>query len=214
VLVKDPDPVAAGPKGSLLDLLRMPALWLILPMMAVNYLPAAGLRGLWIGPYYADVFGATASGIGMVSLVMGLAMVFGNFAYGPLDRLLGTRKWLVFWGNALGLACLIGLWMLPTAGGWVTVALLSGVGFFGASFPVIMAHGRALFPTHLIGRGVTLMNLFGIGTIGIAQLFTGYLHGMAPATPPEAAYTTLFAFFALALGFGIGIYAFSRDRTD
>ena len=43
---------------------------------------------------------------------MGLAMVAGNFAYGPLDRLLGTRKWLVFGGNGLMLACTRGMYSL------------------------------------------------------------------------------------------------------
>ena len=48
----------------------------------------APVRGLWIGPYFADVQGAGQLEIGRVSLWMGLAMVAGNFAYGPLDRLL------------------------------------------------------------------------------------------------------------------------------
>lgn len=213
-LVRDPGRVENAPRGSLVDLLRMPALWLVLPMMAVNYAPAAGLRGLWIGPYYADVFSADAAGIGRVTLVMGAAMVLGNFAYGPLDRLLGTRKWLVFSGNALTALALVGLWAMPAAGGWTTVALLAAVGLFGASFPMIMAHGRAFFPPHLVGRGVTLMNLFGIGTTGLMQVVTGRLHAAIPDEPASAPYAALFLFFAALLVAGLVPYAFSRDRTD
>lgn len=40
---------------------------------------------------------------------MGLAMVAGNFAYGPLERILHTRKWLNVGGNALVLAFLLAL---------------------------------------------------------------------------------------------------------
>ena len=87
LLVRDPAPLPPGPKGRLTDLLRMRALWPVLVMMMVCYAPSAVLRGLWIGPYLADVFGADAARIGQASLVMGLAMVAGNFAYGPLDRL-------------------------------------------------------------------------------------------------------------------------------
>ncbi|MDZ4134485.1 MAG: MFS transporter, partial [Paracoccaceae bacterium] len=213
-LVRDPARVINAPKGSVLDLLRMPAIWLILPLMAVNYLPSAGLRGLWVGPYYTDVFGADAAAIGRVTLAMGVAMVLGNFAYGPLDRVLGTRKWLVFGGNALMVACVFGLWAAPTAGGVTTVALLAGVGFFGASFPMIMAHGRAFFPPHMVGRGVTLLNLFGIGSIGIAQLITGRIHAATAPIPPEAPYIALFAFFGLVSLAGLVVYAFSSDRTD
>ena len=106
---------------------------------------------------------------------MGLAMVAGNFAYGPLDRWLGTRKWVIFGGNALTLACLAGAVgcspTAPPAGG--DGAAGRGVGFFGATFPMVIAHGRAFFPPHLMGRGVTLLNLFGIAPIGLAQIVTG-----------------------------------------
>jgi hypothetical protein len=141
-------------------------------------------------------------------------MVLGNFAYGPLDRLFGTRKWVIFWGNALGLLCLLGLWAMPLAGGFATAALLAAVGFFGASYAVLVAHGRAFIPPYLTGRGVTLMNLFGIAPIGLGQIITGQLHAAAPATPPEAAYTVLFAFYAACLAVGLVVYLFSQDRTD
>ena len=28
-----------------------------------------------------------------------------------------------------------------------------GIGFFGASFPILVAHGRSFFPEHLMGTG-------------------------------------------------------------
>lgn len=214
LLLRDPARVEAGAGGSLLDLLRMPAIWPVLVMMAVCYAPAAGLRGLWVGPYYADVFGADAAEIGRVTLIMGAAMVLGSFCYGPLDRVLGTRKWLVFGGNLGVLACLAGLWAMPLAGGWVTVVLLAALGFFGSSFAMVVAHGRAFFPPHLVGRGVTLLNLSGIGAVGIAQVVTGRIHAATAVPPVEAPYVALFAFFALALVAGLAVYAFSRDRVD
>ncbi|MBT8410831.1 MAG: MFS transporter, partial [Octadecabacter sp.] len=48
VFVKDPpETKTTGARGTVLDLLKIKALWLIFPMMFVNYAPAAGLRGLW-----------------------------------------------------------------------------------------------------------------------------------------------------------------------
>lgn len=215
VLVRDPLKVAAG-DGSLMDLLRMRALWPVLVMMAVCYAPAAGLRGLWVGPYYADVFGADAAAIGAATLVMGVAMVLGSIAYGPLERWLGTRKWLILGGNAGVLVCLIGLALWPAAGGWVALALLAGIGFMGASYAMVIAHGRAFIPPHLVGRGVTLLNLFGIGAAGLAQVATGRIHaGLAAAGGGVAApYQGLFLFFALLLAAGLAVYLFSQDRTD
>lgn len=81
ILVRDPVRVSGGTRGSLLDLLRMPLFWPVLLMMAACYAPAAGLRGLWIGPCCVDVFGADAARIGRVTLFMGLAMVAGIAAY-------------------------------------------------------------------------------------------------------------------------------------
>ena len=200
--------------GSVLDLLKLRALWPVLVMMAVCYAPAVGLRGLWVGPYYADVFGATAGQIGQATLVMGVAMVLGSFAYGPLERALGTRKWLILGGNAGVLLCLIGLAIWPVAGGWVTLALLVGIGFMGSSYAMVIAHGRAFIPAHLVGRGVTLLNLFGIGATGLSQMATGRLHAATAGGSAEAPYVALFWFFAGVLALGLLIYGFSRDRTD
>ncbi len=216
VTVKDPERVVHETRGSVLDLLKMPALWLIFPLTLVQYAPAAGLRGLWIGPYMADVFGFDTTAIGNVTLIMGVAMILGTFAYGPLDRLLGTRKWVIFGGNAAAMLALAGLWALPAGHAWLSVALCAAVGFFGASYPMIMAHGRSFVPDHLVGRGVTLMNLFAIGGVGIFQVVTGRLHAAVAegADAPAAPYGALFGFFAALLIAGLLPYLFCRDRTD
>ena len=212
VLVRDPARLPPGPRGSVLDILRIRALWLILPIMAVNYLPIGALRGLWVGPYMADMYGLDAGGIGRVTLAMGVAMVLGNLAYGPLDRVFGTRKWLIFGGNTLVVGGLLALWALPVEGVLFATLMLAGIGFFGASFPMVMAHGRAFFPPHLVGRGVTLLNLFGIGATGLAQVYTGHLK--ATAASAEAGYVAIFGFFALVMILGLVVYLFAEDRMD
>lgn len=210
-LVDDPPAADRNARGSVIDLLRLPALWLILPLMMVQYAPAAAIRGLWAGPYAQDVFAASAAGIGTMTLVMGLAMTVGNFGYGPLDRLLRTRKWVVFWGNALGAVALLGLWAFWDSAFWLSTVLVGLVGLAGSSFAVIIAHARAMFPPHLTGRGVTLMNLFGIGGAGLSQIATRQIH--AAQGVPDA-YPAIFLFFALALGLGLALYLFSRDSLD
>ncbi|MBV1896316.1 MAG: MFS transporter [Rhodobacteraceae bacterium] len=212
--VRDPAPVQGGEKGSLFDLLKMPVIWAILPLMFVNYAPAGAVRGLWIGPYLSDIYGLSTTQIGQATLVMGIAMIAGTLTYGPLDRILGTRKWLVIGGNSMVLLTLGMLITLSASNVFVTVGLLACLGFFGASFPVMIAHGRSFFPAHLVGRGVTLMNLFGIGGVGLMQIMSGRISEHMVGGPPEASYQAIFGFFAVALSAGLIIYLFSRDSLD
>ena len=213
--VQDPDMPDGGKKGRLIDILRIRGLWPVLAMMLVCYAPAAGIRGLWSGPYLADVFAADVTRIGTATLIMGLAMVLANFIYGPLDRLLGTRKWIIFTGNLMTAIFCGALWLAPSGSEWGAIALMAAIGLFGSSYPVIMAHGRSFFPPHLVGRGVTLMNLFSIGGVGIMQFASGpiFTRLSADNAPPEA-YGALFGLFCLIVAVGLVFYLFAQDRVD
>lgn len=212
--VKDPEKPEGGQKGSVLDLLKMPVLWAIFPLMFVCYAPSGALRGLWIGPYLSDVYGLDTGEIGLATLVMGTAMVAGTFVYGPLDRVFGSRKWVIFGGNALGVLAMLALIAVSGAPVWMPIGVMALVGFLGGSFPVVIAHGRAFVPPHLVGRGVTLLNFFGIGGVGIMQFASGRLHSSLAGGEAVAPYLAIFGFFALALALGCVVYLFSRDSMD
>ncbi len=212
--VRDPAKTDGAAKGSVFDLLKLPIMWALLPLMFVNYAPAGALRGLWIGPYLRDVFGLNTAQIGQATLVMGVAMIAGTLAYGPMDRIFGTRKWVVFIGNILGAVAILTLVAVIDVNLYLSVALIALVGVLGGSFPVVIAHGRAFFPPHLVGRGVTLMNLFGIGGVGVMQFASGRIHPAYSGGDPAAPYVAIFAFFGLSLLLGALIYLFSRDSMD
>lgn len=212
--VRDPVKTQGDEKGSVFDLLKMPVMWAMLPLMFVNYAPAGALRGLWIGPYLRDVFGLNTAQIGQATLVMGVAMIAGTLAYGPMDRIFGTRKWVVFTGNILGAVAILTLVLVIDVNLYLSVALIALVGILGGSFPVVIAHGRAFFPPHLVGRGVTLMNLFGIGGVGVMQFASGRIHPAFSGGDPTAPYVAIFTFFGLSLLVGALIYLFSRDSMD
>jgi sugar phosphate permease len=216
-LVKDPVPPqgmvrgAAGLAGYG-ELLRLKVLWPIIPLTAINYAPPTGIRGLWAGPYLADVYGADALLIGQVTTFMAMAMVAGAFIYGPLDTLFGTRKWVAAAGNAVNLLALAWLALHPVPGIAGVTALFVVFGLCGGSYGLLQAHARAFTPAHLTGRGVTLMNFFAIGGAGVMQLATGGVVSAASVPgDPSAAYAALFATYAASLGLAIAIYLFSRD---
>jgi len=203
----------AQAKGSLLSLVTNRDLFVLFPLMLFNYAPAAGLRGLWAGPYFRDVFGLDQTGIGNATLAMAIAMALGNFIYGPAERLFGSKKRVVLGGNLLGAALLIVLWAKPDMGWMSSVILFTAIGFFGASFPVIMAHGQLFMPRHLTGRGITLLNLFGVGGVALMQFLTGLMARSLPRgqAAPADFYGQIFLLFGLSLLVGCVIYAFSRE---
>jgi predicted MFS family arabinose efflux permease len=213
--VRDPPKPKGEPRGSILELLASPALWPILVMMFVCYAPAAGIRGLWISPYVEEVHGATLTQIGTATLAMGLAMVAGNFAYGPIDRWTGSRKVPILAGN-LGVALLLLVfWTAPPQGFGATVALFALMGFLGASYPIVISHGRSFLPVHLTGRGVTLLNLFGMGGAGVMQFVSGPVQAsLATTRAPVEAYGALFGMIGICVLIGCAIYAFSRDSAS
>ncbi|MCZ4352205.1 MFS transporter [Roseovarius aestuarii] len=214
LLVKDPERVTTGERGSVLDLLKMRALWPIFPLMFIAYAPAGAIRGLWIGPYLSDVFQLETGQVGQASMVMGVAMIAGALIYGPLDRLFGTQKWVCLIGNlCCGIATLT-LAVMIGRGVGLSITLCALIGLFGSSFPMVVAHARGFMPTHLVGRGVTLLNLFGIGGVGVVQFGSGPLHAAATAAGGvQAGYATLFTFFGIIVILGCALYLFSRDSN-
>lgn len=217
LMVRDPERHAAQGGGSglggYIELLRLRVLWPIIPLTALNYAPPAGIRGLWAGPYFADVYGADVLAIGQATFFMALSMVAGAFLYGPLDTIFRTRKWVAVAGNSVGFCALVWLMFNPVTSMSAATTALIVIGLFGGSYGLLMAHARAFFPEHLTGRGVTLMNFFSIGGVGMMQFATG---GVVTASTvpgdPAAAYAALFGFYVVMLGFALLIYLlFARD---
>lgn len=213
-MIRDPERIETEEKGSILTLLKIPILWPIFIVMLVNYAPAASLRGLWAGPYLGDVFGADVGTIGRATFIMAIAMIIGNFAFGPLERLFGTRKWVVFGGISMGAMALAVLWLYPAQSLWLSTVLLALVGISGSTFAVIIGHGKSFFPAHLMGRGVTLMNLFGIGGAGIMQFATGPIYRGALTDVASDAYVAIFAVFTIMTAAGLVAYLFAQNRVD
>ena len=215
-VVRDPPRIETGGGGGIwagyLQVLRLRRLWPIFPMVGLNYAPMIGILGLWAGPYLADVHGADALAIGRVTFFMALAAVAGSFLYGPLDAIFGTRKWVAFAGNLGSVLVLSWLALFPTQGTVAITVALCLIAVFGSSYALLMAHGRAFVPTHLTGRGITLLNFFSIAWVGVMQMLSGHVvDAWTDPARPEAAYVALFTFYAASVGLGLAVYLLSKD---
>lgn len=208
LVVRDPARLGEDhPKGSVLEVLRIRALWFILPLFFVNYAASAAIRGLWAAPYLEQVFAAGEQVIGRVTLAMGLAMVLGNFLIGPATRLVGSirRTALIF--TAATLVVMLVLVLFPDANIATATVLMALIGLSGAGYPLLMAHGRAFLPPHLVGRGVTFLNMFSIGGVGVMQFASRPVYQAAStAYPPAQAFAMLFLFFLVPVAIGFALY--------
>src|SRR3546814_15626064 len=86
--------------------MRNRQLWLIIAMQIPAYPSVMTVAGLWAGPYLQDVYGLGTVERGEILLMVNGALVLGPILYGPLDRVLNTRKYLVLGGALLSIAVL------------------------------------------------------------------------------------------------------------
>lgn len=208
-------PRVAGIKGSgysgYIALLRMPFLWPMIPLMIFAYMPPAGIRGLWAGPYLTETFGADTVAIGNVTFFMALFMAFGSFLYGPLEKLFGSVKWVIFSGNAIQVIMLLWLAFAAPNTSAMSGLVFSAIGLFGMTYGLQIAHGRAFLPPDLLGRGVTLMNFFNIIGVGIMQIAGGTILKFAAGPDGTGGFANLFLIYALLVGLSLAAFAFAKD---
>jgi nitrate/nitrite transporter NarK len=132
--------------------------------------------------------------------------------YGPLDRVFGTRKWVILPGSVLTAAAFV-LLALAAPGLEAAIILVAIIGACGMTYGVLMAHARAFFPDRILGRGITLMNVLFIGGAGVLQPISGAIVARVAANggTPAAAYSAIHLLFGLLLAAASAIYLFSRD---
>ena len=217
LVVEEPPPAAphvdGAAKPSIAAVLRIRELWPLFPIALVSYPIVVAIRGLWVGPYFSQVHGLAPVDRGNAVSVMVFAMIAGAFLYGPLDRWFGTRKWVVVAGTVATIGGLVALALAPLMSVFTAALMFGVIGGFGLTYGVLMAHARAFLPTPVLGRGLTLMNMFIIGGAAILQPLSGlFVENMLTAGMiPAAAHGALYGMFAFALTLTLLVYLFSRD---
>jgi predicted MFS family arabinose efflux permease len=212
-----PEAVAGGFReefAGLLSVWRTPGLVPILAMHTFAYATQLTVMGIWAGPYLFDVYGLDGLARGNILLLMGLAQIAGVFSYGPLDRLVGSRKKVVITGAATTIATLIVLASLTAPPLWLAVVLLNLVTYLASYGVVIVSQGRALFPPALAGRGATTVNMAQLlGLMGL-PIVTGAIVNAFPSVggvAPTVAYQAAFAALAVGNMCGLVVYLRSTD---
>ena len=199
-----------------LIILRLPGLAWVMMMAAVGYSTMITLIGVWGGPYLHDVHGLDGIARGNVLSAMVAGSVVGLLVYGPLDRWVDSRKYVVIGGVLASAALLSSLAALGHPSLVLVTVLFALYGVIGSYYITNITLGRAHYPDHLVGRGVTTVNLCTfIGVVAVqfasARLMGAFDAAMPGAPLPESAYRILFgalAVYALVAGL---LYFRTRD---
>jgi MFS family permease len=195
VVVKDDD--AAAPHGrreafgeslaGILTVFRTPSIGRLFVMNMAVYSSFVLLVGLWGGPYLTHVYGYGLEERGSFLVIPVLAQIVGSLLWGPTDRFAGGYKLPVLLGagsTAAALAYLAAVGMLAPA---ALATWLAAFGLLSAYGVVLIAHGKALFPPHLIGRGLSVLNMASMGGVFLTQIISGFVIELFP-TAPDGAY--------------------------
>src|SRR5262244_3588669 len=224
VVVKD-DAASARSRETLREslsgivaVLRTPSVGRLFVMNLTAYSTFGLIVGLWGGPYLTHIYGYDLEQRGSFLLIPVLTQIVGSMLWGPLDRLTGSHKRPVLVGAGATAAALGYLALVGTLTPFALVAWFAAFGFLSAYVPVLVAHGKALFSPHQVGRGLTVLNMGTMGGTFLAQAVSGFVIGMFP-TGPDGTYE-LVAYrlvFALQAGFILLttlVYSGSRDPME
>jgi len=196
------------------EVFRIPSVGRLFLMQMATYSSFVIFVGLWGGPYLAHVYGYGLTARGSLLLVPAMAQVLGLTAYGWADRVLGSYRAPV----AIGALTTAGfLFVLAMAGTlprpWLLLWLV-GFGAFAGFTPVVIAHGKSLFPPRLVGRGMTLLNMGSMGGVFVTQTVSGLaidLFASRDGVYPLDAYRLVFALQAAFLVVAVIVYLTARD---
>ena len=199
----------------LLDVVRNPLLKPILVMNFCSYACVFTVQGLWGGPFLREVHGLSPIEAGNVLFAAVIAYQIGVLCFGPLDRMLDTRKRIAIGGSLMSISILAVLALVSRPPVWVPVAAIIAQGFFSAASGMLMTHGRAIFPDRLIGRGVATMNTSVMLGVACMQTLSGLIVGafepLTDGARSETAYRALFGTLTVVLIAAVAVYSRSKD---
>jgi predicted MFS family arabinose efflux permease len=213
-LARTPEPPREMLQG-LLEVLRNPALRPILALNFCNYACTFTVQGLWGGPFLREVHGLSPIEAGNVLFTAVIAYQIGMLTFGPMDRLLDTRKWIAFGGTVAVISILATLALVARPPVWLPIGAIIAIGFFSASSTMVMTHGRGIIPDRLIGRGMATINtsvMFGVACMQtISGIVVGAFEPLASGARTETAYRALFGFLTVVLIVAVSLYSRSKD---
>src|SRR5262249_2496518 len=134
--------------SGIVAVLRTPSVGRLFVMNMVMYSSFARVAGRGGGPSLSHIYAFGLEERGNMLLIPVLGQIVGAMLWGPTDRLLASHKIPVLIGAGLTAALLGYLAIAGTLSSIALVVWFAAFGLASAYFPVLIAHGKALFPPH------------------------------------------------------------------
>jgi MFS family permease len=202
--------------GGIFEVMRWPGVWPLFVMISCGYASFAAVQTLWASPYLADVHGLDLSARGYVLLGITGGQIVGLLIWGYAERIFGSIKKPIMAGAVMSASILALLALFEAPALSLVTALFIVFGLNAGYTPLLLAHGRLLFPDRLAGRGITLLNLGNMAGVFVLQALTGALIGQLQrmGISPEAGYRATFAALALVLVTALACYSTIPDTNS
>jgi MFS family permease len=201
--------------SGIVAVLRTPSVGRLFVMNLVMYSTFGLIVGLWAGPYLTHIYGYSLEARGSFLLIPVLAQIVGSMVWGPMDRLTGSHKLPVLVGAGATAAALGYLALAGTLTPFMLVVWFVFFGVVSAFGPVLIAHGRALFSLHQVGRGLTVLNMGSMGGVFLSQAVSGFVIEWFPVAADGAyslsAYRAVFGLQAIFILLVSLVYFQARD---
>ncbi len=202
--------------SGLRDVLRHRDMRYLLILSLVTYGPQMTVLGLWGGAFLGDTYGLDNNQRGLVLLALATINALSLLLWGPLDRLLDSRKTVAIAAYLLQGGLFIAIAASAGQGLAWTLALLCLLAATFGGYVVVQSHCRALFPDSMVGRANTSLNLAAILGVAAMQWLSSLIVGALPAgaagglADPDA-YRLAFGAIGLTCWLAVGLYTRVRD---
>lgn len=219
IVMRDPPRAEqASENGSMIEafltLLRAPGM---LPVLIMSLVVSGAVwteRSLWVGPFFGEAYGLAPLDRSQIALAMGVGMTLCALLAGPIAGKVGQPKYVSLTGTLIACSGFLALAFWPQAPLPLAILFTVQIGLFGATYAVMVGHARLFMPSHVLGRGITLINFINIGGTGLMQYGSGAMvaHWKAQGLAAPAVYSNMHLMFGLLMLAGAVAYSFAPAK--
>ncbi len=181
--------------------LKTPGLIAAIAFLGANVGAVNALLAFWGALWLSNAYDMRLSERGALLMTMALSRAVGGLLWGLVPRVFARPLTPVLAGAVVTTLCLALPVFVPLERAWLAPFLVV-LGLATGSYPAVLAIAKTSMPKGAIVHAVALVSIGSMIGVFIGQMASGLILDAFAGSPghhPPEAYSTLFAFFALAM---------------